>query len=303
MEKNNINIKHKDRLFKYIFGNPEKKEWTLSLFNAISGLDYTNAEDIKLTTIDNFIYMGMKNDISFLVCDTMNFYEHQSTLNPNIPVRFWIYAANVYSNYIQGSDNYDLYGPKLQKLPTPNFICFYNGIRKTEDTCVLRLSDCFSQKTSCELTVTMININWGHNDILNTCKPLEEYSLFVHNVRKFKKTCGDISISVSKAIDIMPDNSLLKKFFLKNKSEVTAMCLTEYDEEKTKASWEDFGREKGRAEGLAEGEAKGREKGQIELATKLIETGKLSLEEAASLANMSVDEFIASAKRFGIKLK
>ena len=113
------------------------------------------------------------------------------------------------------------------------------------------------------------------------------------------------------------------------------MCLTEYDEEKTKASWEDFGREKGRAEGraeglaegeakgraegLAEGEAKGREKGlaegkaeglaqgqiegQIKLATKLIETGKLSLEEAASLANMSVDEFIASAKRFGIKLK
>ena len=85
------------------------------------------------------------------------------------------------------------------------------------------------------------------------------------------------------------------------------MCLTEYDEEKTKASWEDFGREKGRAEGRAEGEAKGRAEGQIEgeikIATKLIEAGKLSLEEAASLANMSVDEFIASAKRFGIKLK
>ncbi|MBP5426844.1 MAG: hypothetical protein J6Y29_02990, partial [Clostridiales bacterium] len=62
MENSKINRKYKDRLFKYIFGNPEKKEWTLSLFNAISGLDYTNAEDIKLTTIDNFIYMGMKND-------------------------------------------------------------------------------------------------------------------------------------------------------------------------------------------------------------------------------------------------
>ena len=64
-----INREYRDRLFKFIFGNPEHKEWTLSLYNAINGTNYTNPEDIQLTTLDDAVYMNMKNDISFLITE------------------------------------------------------------------------------------------------------------------------------------------------------------------------------------------------------------------------------------------
>ncbi|MDE5583694.1 MAG: hypothetical protein K2J08_08315 [Ruminococcus sp.] len=67
-----VNCNYKDRMFTFIFGNSENKEWTLSLDNAINGSDYTNPYDIKLNTIDNVVYMVMKNGVSFLIVDMMN---------------------------------------------------------------------------------------------------------------------------------------------------------------------------------------------------------------------------------------
>ena len=126
------NTQHKDRLFKFIFGNQEKREWTLSLYNAINGSHYTNPEDIEFNTIEDALYMGMKNDVSFLLLlelIKLNFWEHQSTFNPNIPIRLLIYAAHIYDRYIT-ERNYYRYGRKLHKLPVPRCVCFYNG---TED--------------------------------------------------------------------------------------------------------------------------------------------------------------------------
>ena len=81
-----VNRELKDRLFKFIFGNEANKGWTLSLYNAINGTEYSNADDIELTTIEDAVYMGMKNDVSFLISDTMNLYEQQSSYNPNMPL-------------------------------------------------------------------------------------------------------------------------------------------------------------------------------------------------------------------------
>ena len=107
-----MNRQYKDRLFKFIFGNPENKEWTLSLYNAVNGSSYTNPDDIKLTTIEDAVYMNMKNDVSFLITDKMNFYEQQSTFNPNMPMRFLIYAGMVYSKYIETNKSYHKYSRK-----------------------------------------------------------------------------------------------------------------------------------------------------------------------------------------------
>ena len=73
---------YKDRLFKFIFGNPENKAWTLSLYNAINGTGYSNPEDIQFNTISDAVYMRMKNDVSFIVAHEMNLWEHQSSYNP-----------------------------------------------------------------------------------------------------------------------------------------------------------------------------------------------------------------------------
>ena len=75
-----INKKYKDRLFRLIF---QDKKDLLELYNAINNSDYTNPEDLTITTIEDVVYMGMKNDLSFLIDDVLNLYEHQSSYSPN----------------------------------------------------------------------------------------------------------------------------------------------------------------------------------------------------------------------------
>ena len=79
-----VNRSYKDRLFRFIFN--DKKE-LLNLYNAINETAYDNPEDLEINTMDNVIYMGMKNDLSFLIYGILNLYEHQSTWNPNMPIR------------------------------------------------------------------------------------------------------------------------------------------------------------------------------------------------------------------------
>ena len=81
---------HKDRLFRMIFR--EKKE-LLSLYNAVNGTSYTNAEELEIVTLENAIYMNMKNDLAFIMDSYLNLYEHQSTYSPNMPLRDLFYIA------------------------------------------------------------------------------------------------------------------------------------------------------------------------------------------------------------------
>ena len=164
-----INREYKDRLFKFVFGNPENKKWTLSLYNAVNGSSYpeSDAEKIQITTINDVVYMSMKNDISFLIGNTMNFYEAQSTLNPNMPMRFLIYAGMVYGNYVDAPEHQiNLYSKTQQKFPAPKLVCFYNGQQQTEDETVLYLSSSFDNNVQAdiEVKVTMLNyIERGQN--------------------------------------------------------------------------------------------------------------------------------------------
>ena len=283
---------YKDRLFKFIFGNPENKEWTLSLYNAINDSHYTVADEIEFNTLENVLYMGMKNDVSFLIDNTVNFYEQQSTFNPNMPMRMFIYAASVYGSYIDDDDNnYNQYSSKLQTAPAPRFICFYNGTKNTDDKIVLKLSDSFNDKADMELTVTMININYNHNKtLLNTCKPLKEYSWFVDAIRTNQKSTKSLKTSVDKALNKMPDDWLIKPFLMKNKDEVKLMCLTEYNEEKTLA--------KLRKEYAEEGREEGRIEGKIEVVLNMLADESMSHDMIAKFTNLpleKIEEIAASA--------
>ena len=123
--------------------------------------------------------MSMKNDVSFLISDVMNLYEQQSTLNPNMPLRFLIYAGKIYSRYEETTPKFNKYSSTLQVMPAPRCICFYNGITNIEDKVTLKLSDAFKASSDIEVTVTMINVNYGHNkELMDACKPLAEYSMY-----------------------------------------------------------------------------------------------------------------------------
>ena len=77
------NREYRDRIFTFIFGNAEHREWTLELYNAVNDTSYDDPSDITITTIREVLYLGMHNDVSFLLAGEMNLYEQQSTYNPN----------------------------------------------------------------------------------------------------------------------------------------------------------------------------------------------------------------------------
>ena len=298
----------KDKLFKFIFGREENKEWTLSLYNAVNGTHYTDTESLKFTTIEDVLYIRMKNDVSFLIADSMNFYEQQTTENPNLPLRCLIYAAMSYSRYID-SDSVFIYSTKPQHIPSPRCICFYNGTKETEEKTVLKLSSLYDSEGDIEVKVTMLNINHGKNkDILESCEPLAEYSWFVDTIRYNQKEKGmAIDDAVGTALDDMPDEYVIKPFLLDNRAEVNHMCLTEYDEakytdnvraegkaegiEEGRAQGKAGGLKEGRAEGLAEGEAKGLTEGKIKAIIEFMKDGLISEEDAAKRANMTLEDF------------
>ena len=139
MQETTIQRKYKDRLFRMAF---REKKHLLALYNAINGSAYEDPEALEIRTLDDVIYMGVKNDASFVLDDSLSLWEHQSTFNPNMPIRALSYFARVYQNYIQEFE-INVYSSRLQRLPFPQYIVFYNGIRKEPDRTELRLSDAF----------------------------------------------------------------------------------------------------------------------------------------------------------------
>ena len=130
---------YKDRLFRFVFQN---KEDLLELYNALNHSEYRDPGELIVNTLEDVIYMGMKNDISFLIGGTLNLYEHQSTWNPNMPLRGFFYFARIYENYV-GSNHKDIYSSTLQALPFPRYFIFYNGVKEEPDRKELSLSDAF----------------------------------------------------------------------------------------------------------------------------------------------------------------
>ena len=228
------NDEHKDRVFKFLFGNPEHKDWTLALYNAVNGSSYNNPDDIEFNTIDDAVYLGMKNDVSFIILNEINLWEHQSTYNPNMPLRFFLYAAKLYEKYVADSDYYQ-YGSTLQEVPSPKCICFYNGTANQPERKVLKLSDAFSDDKNgdIEVCVTMLNINYGNNQkLMEASGQLNEYAWLVASIRRNNKVLKNLEAAIDKAIEDMPDDFSIKKFLLLNKAEVKGMFLTEWDQEK-----------------------------------------------------------------------
>ena len=227
-----VNDEHKDRVFKFLFGNPVNKAWTLALYNAVNGSHYTNPEDIEFNTIEDAVYLGMKNDVSFIIVDELNLWEHQSSYNPNMPMRFFLYAAKLYEKYIVSSDYYP-YSSMLQSAPCPKCICFYNGTANQPERKVLKLSDAFGGEGDIEVCVTMLNINYGKNkELMEACEPLNEYAWLVDTIRRYQRELKDLEAAIDAALEEMPDEFMIKKFLLLNKAEVKGMFLTEYDQEK-----------------------------------------------------------------------
>ncbi len=240
-----------DRLFNFIFGREEHRDWTLSLYNAVNGSDYNDPEMVEFNTLEDMLYLGMKNDTSFLISDIMSVYEHQSTYNPNMPLRMLGYADELYAGYLT-KHKLNKYGSTLLPLPVPKLVVFYNGSTETADETILRLTDSFPEsvrgESDIEVKVRMLNINYGRNKaLLEACKPLSEYAWFVMEVRQNRKT-HDTEPAVNMAIDAMPDDFGIKEFLIVHRAEVYNMLAKDYSEDEIRELFMEDGRREGREE-------------------------------------------------------
>lgn len=149
MTQRNTQRTYKSRLLIALF---ENKEELLTLYNAVRRSNYTNTDDLIVNTIEDVIYLGMKNDISFLFEHRLNLYEHQSSWNPNMPLRGLFYLASLYRQYV-AEHQLDLYASTLLRLPAPQYVVFF------------------------ECVATVLNINLGNNrELMERCRTLYEYA-------------------------------------------------------------------------------------------------------------------------------
>ncbi|MFC2603261.1 MAG: Rpn family recombination-promoting nuclease/putative transposase, partial [Treponema sp.] len=215
------NRKYKDSVFVDLFSEDEKaKENFLSLYNALHGTHLPLSSPVENIKLDNVMYMNIINDVSCLIDGKIIVLaEHQSTINENMPLRFLEYIARLYEKLQTPTDRYLR---KLSKIPTPEFYVFYNGIDDYPETTVLKLSDAFITKPEqmpLELTVQVLNINTDKsNKVLTACKPLEEYSLFVEEVRK--QTQLDSENGFTNAVKICIEKGILKEYLMRKSREV-----------------------------------------------------------------------------------
>ncbi|MBQ2935966.1 MAG: hypothetical protein IJD96_07030 [Lachnospiraceae bacterium] len=244
----------KDRLFRFLF--EKDKEALLSLYNALNGTDYKDASLLKIVTIENAVYLEMKNDLAFVVTGVLNMYEHQSTYNPNMPVRFLMYLAQEYHKTIDQAED-SLYSSRQIPLPTPQCVVFYNGTKEMPEEHTLYLSDAFQNKSvpsSVELRVKMLNINYGHNvQLMKQCKLLSEYSQFIEITRNYMSQCNNLKIALNTAIDYCIEHDILNQQLRLYRAEVLDIMLELFDKKKYERSLKREAREEGYLEGLEKG--------------------------------------------------
>ena len=251
-----VNRIYKARIFEMLFSDKKK---LLELYNAVNRTDYKDPDQLEINTLENAIYMAMRNDISFVLDMKVSLYEHQSTYSPNLPLRCLFYISDLYSKLTK-DDN--LYGEKIVKIPTPKFVIFYNGIDEKPDQEILKLSAMYQvedKQPSLELEAIFLNINPGYNEELKgLCKTLDEYVTYTSRVREYTKEMP-IEEAVERAITECIKEGILAEFLKKNRAEAKKVSIYEYDEEKHLR----MEREDAKADGIAEGIKIGREQGII----------------------------------------
>lgn len=185
------NHKYKDRLFRLVFNN---KRDLLDLYNALNNTCYENLNDLEVNTLEDAVYLSMKNDISFLIGGTLN----------QLPIPQYFVFYN---------------GTKEQ--PDETILRLTDAFESVSD----------NRRPCLQCTAVMLNINYGHNlALMEKCQRLKEYSIFVDTVRIQCKKTSDPRHAVTKAVDICIEQGILRDVLVKHKAEVISMVLTSFNQ-------------------------------------------------------------------------
>lgn len=306
-KKDKVAVKYKDNVFCMLYRD---KKNLLELYNALNDSNYTNVDDLEVTTLKDGSYMKYKNDASFVLNMSLYMFEQQSSKNENMPLRFLHYLSDVYREMF---GNELLHRKTMMKIPVPYFVTFYNGKEKW-DRDKLTLAEMFEKHVDnpqIDLQVKVIDIN-GDAEILKKCKSLRDYMTFVEKVRK-KTDDEKINVreAVIQAIDECIEENILVDFFKEHREEIVEVSIYDYEEEKVRKTLADEAREEGLAEGIKEGIEKGIEEGEILTKinqimkkvrkSKNLPTIALELEEEEADIKPIYDAVVASAPDYDIE--
>ena len=184
---NTENRKHKDSLFvDYFSKDRDWKQHFLSLYNALHGTDLqVETTRLERVNLEQVLYMDYYNDIAVMVDDQfIMMIEHQSTINPNMPLRLLEYVTRIYGNMI---DSKSKFSNQLIPLAKPEFIVFYTGKENIPPESYLSLSDAFklnhvpNSELTLELVVKVCKINGTNpSPVVHNCPDSE------HAVRRWR---------------------------------------------------------------------------------------------------------------------
>jgi hypothetical protein len=295
-------------MFRTLFNNEEK---ALKLYSAISGKTFGKDVKVEMRTLKNVFMSKLRNDLAFTVDDKLIvIIEHQSSLNPNMPLRAFQYVFMFYRIFYKPGNA--LYKDKLIKLPKPVFYMLYNGTKPYPASGVLKLSDSFVGKEEgetpgLELIVNVVNINYGVNmPVLEKSDDLRDYALFVEKVRRHMESGIKLQEAIKLATYECLNEGILVEFLEKYKDEVDSMFSLVYDEDIAKRvareeGWED-GLEQGLEKGLEQGLEKGREEGQIQLIERMLLKGR-PVEDIAEYTDIPLERIIIIKNGLNISIK
>ena len=278
-----VNRTYKDSLFRDIFNHTNRLP---DIYEALIGGKVT-PDDIVLATINETLFTGIHNDVSFIVRNQyVLLTEHQSTINKNMPLRLLMYLAEIYRRYI---DQDAIYKRNLIPLPAPKFYVFYNGEAEMPDRWELRLSDAFEgRKDDMDLTVEVLNINDApHRPLLDKCHVLKSYSVFVAKVREHVKNGSTLEVAVGEAVRYCIANNYLEEYFRqKQQEEVFDMLNFVWDQERALEVRAEEAREDGIKAGLSQGVLET----TISAIRSMMKNLGLSMEKAMDVLQIPADE-------------
>ena len=233
----------KDGVFKLLFETPEN---AAELYSALKGIE-CSPDEIQIITITTTISGKLKNDLAFVYRGiAMVLGEHMSSPYANMPVRFLMYLGQLYEKWIKmkGEEKF-LYGSKLYKIPTPEFVVFYNGTTTRPEKEILHLSSAFEAPVNkdfgeLKLEIPVYNINKGMNKELFKKSPkLKQYAEFIAKVREFNKLYDDYAQAVREATNYCIANDILSDFLRKQGGKIVSILSTEFNLDTARRVWSD----------------------------------------------------------------
>ena len=270
---NYVNRKYKDTLFRALFS---ERKHLLSLYNAVNETNYTNEEDLEINTLENVIYLKMKNDISFLFGFSLNLYEHQSSVNPNMPLRDLFYVADLLQKIVKDKN---LYSSSLVGIPTPKFVMFYNGT--DEEAAQMEIAEAVNRAVDECIAEGVLGDFLSEHRAEAVAMSIYEYDeeKYMKAEREEHYALG-LQDGVQKGLQQGRYEAFLEMWFseeeAKHRAEAAAMSIYEYDEEKHMKAEREEHYALGLQDGIHQGLEKGLHQGRYEA---FLEMG-LSEEEA-----------------------